>query len=149
MADSPTPPADNADGAATGTSTVRLELPAHSAYLAILRSVVGNLAARHDFTVEEIDDLRMAVDEAGSLLLEAATDTLDAVFTLGTGRVDTTLSARTSPGFGVDRDSFGWTLLAALVEDVAVDEGDGPDETVITIRAATAQDLTGEAEPRP
>lgn len=110
----------SADSAAPEEGVVRLEIPAQGAYLAILRSVVGNLAGRHDFTVEEIDDLRMAVDEAASLLLDAATGPLDAMFTIGPGRVDTQLTAPTPAGFEIDRDSFAWTLLAALVEDVDV-----------------------------
>jgi len=43
---------------------VRLSIPADGAYIAVPRSVVGNLAARNNFTVDEIDDLRIAVDEA-------------------------------------------------------------------------------------
>ena len=59
----------------TGRSAeVRLSIPADSAYIAVPRSVVGNLAARNDFTLDAIDDLRIAVDEACALLLPQATD---------------------------------------------------------------------------
>ncbi len=59
----------------TGRSAeVRLSIPADSAYIAVPRSVVGNLAARNDFTVDAIDDLRIAVDEACALLLPQASD---------------------------------------------------------------------------
>ena len=48
---------------------VRLQLPAIGAYLSVLRTATAGLAARLDFTLEEIEDLRIAVDEACALLL--------------------------------------------------------------------------------
>ena len=50
---------------------VRLRLPAIGAYLSVLRTATAGLAARLDFTLEEIEDLRIAVDEACALLLPA------------------------------------------------------------------------------
>ncbi len=62
---------------------VRLTIPADGAYVAVPRSVVGNLAARNDFTLDAIDDLRIAVDEACALLLPQASDgMLECVFTI-------------------------------------------------------------------
>src|SRR4029453_19457334 len=46
------------------TSTVHLEIPASGAYLAVVRAAATGLAAQLQFTYEEIDDLRIAVDEA-------------------------------------------------------------------------------------
>ena len=51
---------------------VRLRLPAVGAYLSVLRTATAGLAARLDFTLEEIEDLRIAVDEACALLLPSA-----------------------------------------------------------------------------
>ena len=41
-----------------------LRLPADSAYLAVLRTATAGLAARINFTLDDIEDLRIAVDEA-------------------------------------------------------------------------------------
>ncbi len=69
------PPGRHSTVSSTGRpAEVRLSIPADSAYVAVPRSVVGNLAARNDFTVDAIDDLRIAVDEACALLLPQATD---------------------------------------------------------------------------
>ena len=48
---------------------VRLRLPAVGAYLSVLRTATAGLAARLDFTLDEIEDLRIAVDEACAMLL--------------------------------------------------------------------------------
>ena len=68
-------PADDRTRAATGTrcaTSCRCGLPASAAYLAVLRTTTASLAARLDFTLDEIEDLRIAVDEASCLLLVGA-----------------------------------------------------------------------------
>ena len=40
---------------------MELRLPADSAYLAVLRTTTAGLAARLDFTLDDIEDLRIAV----------------------------------------------------------------------------------------
>ena len=51
---------------------VELRLPADSAYLAVLRTATAGLAARINFTLDDIEDLRIAVDEACAILLPQA-----------------------------------------------------------------------------
>lgn len=51
---------------------VTVRLPAASAYLSVLRTATAGLAARLDFTLDEIEDLRIAVDEACAMLLTQA-----------------------------------------------------------------------------
>ena len=55
-----------------GGDVVELRLPADGAYLSVLRTATAGLAARLDFTLDEIEDLRIAVDEACALLLPDA-----------------------------------------------------------------------------
>ena len=43
---------------------VTVRMPAEGAYLSVLRTATAGLAARLDFTLDEIEDLRIAVDEA-------------------------------------------------------------------------------------
>ena len=54
---------------------VEIRLPADSAYLSVLRTATAGLAARLDFTLDEIEDLRIAVDEACAMLLPDAVET--------------------------------------------------------------------------
>src|SRR5215213_1639624 len=48
---------------------VELDVPAHPAYVAVVRTAAAGLAARADLTLDRIEDLRIAVDEACALLL--------------------------------------------------------------------------------
>ena len=70
-----------------GDDVVELRLPADGAYLSVLRTATAGLAARLDFTLDEIEDLRIAVDEACALLLpDAVPDaTMTCLFALSDG----------------------------------------------------------------
>jgi len=52
--------------------TIRLSVPAALEYVRILRLTASGVASRLGFDVEEIEDLRVAVDELASLVVEAA-----------------------------------------------------------------------------
>ncbi|MDX6291990.1 MAG: serine/threonine-protein kinase RsbW [Kribbellaceae bacterium] len=105
---------------------VRLSIPADSAYVAVPRAVVGNLAARNNFTVDAIDDLRIAVDEACALLLPQATDgVLDCVFWIDPPLLTVSTTATVPDDWKPDTASFGWTVLSALVETAAAETIDG------------------------
>jgi serine/threonine-protein kinase RsbW len=100
---------------------VRLTIPADSAYVAVPRAVVGNLAARNDFTLDTIDDLRIAVDEACALLLPHTSDgVMECVFTVKPPTLVVEVSAAVPEDWEPDTAGFGWTVLAALVDDAEV-----------------------------
>jgi serine/threonine-protein kinase RsbW len=50
---------------------VEIAVPARAEFLHVVRTVVGSVAARHDLTIDAIEDLRIAVDEACAQLLSA------------------------------------------------------------------------------
>jgi serine/threonine-protein kinase RsbW len=119
---------------------VRLSIPADSAYIAVPRSVVGNLAARNDFTVDAIDDLRIAVDEACALLLPQASDgVLDCVFGIEPPRLIVSTTATVPNDWKPDTGSFGWTVLSALVDSVAAETADGRLTITLTASAVPAE----------
>lgn len=99
---------------------VRIVLPAVGAYLSVLRSATAGLAARLDFTLEEIEDLRIAVDEACAILLVGAAPdaTLECEFELLTDEIRVSVTVPTVDGEQPVRDSFAWTVLAALAGSV-------------------------------
>jgi serine/threonine-protein kinase RsbW len=49
-----------------------IEVPARPQYVKVLRSLIASVAAGLDFSLERIDDLKMAVGEASSQLLDSA-----------------------------------------------------------------------------
>ena len=109
-----------AAGAPTGQDLVEMRVPATSAYLAVLRTAAAGLAARLDFTLDEIEDLRIAVDEACALLLPSAVPGADirCAFVVGSDTLSVTVSAPTIGGKPPRRDTFAWTVLTALAGEV-------------------------------
>lgn len=103
---------------------VVLTVPADAAYVSTVRLTAASVAARSDLTIDEVDDLRLAVDEACSILLpHAASPDLEVHFTVGAG----TLTAVVSIGIDehdetteLDRGGIGWALLEALTTTVQV-----------------------------
>jgi serine/threonine-protein kinase RsbW len=99
---------------------VSVRLPAEAAYLAVLRTTTASLAARLDFTLDEIEDLRIAVDEASCLLLANAKPgaELTSVFEMSDDAIKVEVSTATTEGRAPSRDSFAWTVLSALAGEV-------------------------------
>jgi serine/threonine-protein kinase RsbW len=119
---------------------VELRLPAESAYVAVLRMTTAGLAARLDFTLDDIEDLRMAVGEACALVLEHADPGGDlyATFDLSDGSIRVAVSADTAAEDDPDEDSFGWQVLTALTSDVVISR-EGPLHWVsFTVRSSIA-----------
>ena len=117
---------------------VQLRFPADGAYVSVLRTVTAGVAARSQLTVDEIEDLRIAVDEACALLLPHARPgaSLTATFTLEIGRVAFVASVAAEPGADPDRSGFAWTVLRALADDVAVSTQEGVLSIALTKRRA-------------
>jgi serine/threonine-protein kinase RsbW len=95
---------------------VSISLPAVGAYLSVLRTATAGLAARLDFTLDDIEDLRIAVDEACAMLLAQAAPsaTLDCTFELLPDTITVCVSVVTTDGLQPSRDTFAWTVLSAL-----------------------------------
>ncbi len=113
---------------------VELRLPAESAYLSVLRTATAGLAARLDFTLDEIEDLRIAVDEACALLLpDVVTGTpLTCRFVLDWDCLEVSVMASSISGRPPARDSFAWTVLTALAGEVEASADHGT--VTVTLR---------------
>ena len=111
----------------TRRSDVSLRLPADSAYVAVLRTAAAGLAARQDFTIDDIGDLRMAVTEAFALVQPAAEPGSDLVadFYLAPFELTVRVSVDATSPVPPDRDSWAWQVISALTvrADVTADEG--------------------------
>lgn len=107
------------DRQATMADVVDLRVPADPAYLAVIRTATAGLAARMNLTLDEIEDMRIAVDEACVLLLpehQGEAQFLHAAFTITETSLDVQVSgpATTLP----DGTNFAWSVLEALVGHV-------------------------------
>lgn len=110
------------DGKQQDQRTVLIQVNASPAELPPLRVVAADLAARADFDLDAVADLRLAVDEAASeLVAVAAPDALlTCVFSLDATRMEVTSSVQARPGTTLRQDSFGWRVLTTLVDEVRV-----------------------------
>jgi serine/threonine-protein kinase RsbW len=112
-----TPASTSANGQPAHLDTVVLTLPASSAYLSVLRTATAGLAARLQFTLDEIEDLRIAVDEACAMLLadgESEEHDLTCRFELATDLITVTVSVSAGSPSLPSRDTFAWQVLTAL-----------------------------------
>ena len=109
-----------ASSSAAPNDVVTIKLPAAGAYLSVLRTATAGLAARLDFTLDEIEDLRIAVDEACAMLLSQALPgaDLECEFALDSDSMRVSVSVLTQDGQEPSRDTFAWTVLSALAGDV-------------------------------
>lgn len=110
----------SADGPPVGPGEIEIQAAAHPANIASVRLLAADLAARYDYDVDEISDLRMAVDEACSELVEiAATDAVLSCRFQVTGP-DFAVTIRTTPrdGAALSDRTFGWHVLSTLVDEV-------------------------------
>jgi serine/threonine-protein kinase RsbW len=124
---------------------VEVRIPAVGAYLSVLRTATAGLAARLDFTLDEIEDLRIAVDEACAMLLQRAVPatSLTCRFDLGAAALAITVSAPTEDGRPPARDTFAWTVLTALAGEVdASTEEDGRTVAITMVKRRDGHETT-------
>jgi serine/threonine-protein kinase RsbW len=116
---------------------VELRIPADSAFLAVLRTATAGLAARLDFTLDDIEDLRIAVDEACAMVLPQARSGSDLTCSFGLGEHSLTVAvtAQCDAPRQPSRDGFAWTVLAALTSSVRADIDD--DRLTVTLSRGT------------
>jgi serine/threonine-protein kinase RsbW len=101
-----------------------LRLPADSAYLAVLRTATAGLAARINFT---LDDIGIAVDEACAILLPQARESseLECRFWLGHASMTVAVGADCDAPKPPAEEGFAWRVLTALTTfaDSSVKDG--------------------------
>jgi serine/threonine-protein kinase RsbW len=126
------PPPDKAD--------ISLRVPADSAYVSVLRTMTAGLAARLDFTVDDIEDLRIAVGEACALVLpEAVADgDLEAEFRQTPGTLTISVRVETTGRAEPDYESFAWQVLSTLTAQAAAIYDDEHLEVTFTTDSSLA-----------
>jgi serine/threonine-protein kinase RsbW len=115
--------------------TVHIRMPAKAEYVSVARLTAAAVAARHGFTYDEIEDLKIAVSEACTAAIAARTAArpLALRFVPAEGGLEIWVQsgrlgvpAFNSPGARADEPALGLFLMRCLVDDVRfVDEGDG------------------------
>ncbi len=116
---------------------IELALPADTRLLRLVRLVASGLASTAGFDVDELDDLRIAVDEAVASLLEGGDGTrLNLRFDVGVSEVGMSGSTPAAPGSPLDADrvELSTQILAAVCDDHELDVSGGNVTVRITKR---------------
>jgi serine/threonine-protein kinase RsbW len=109
----------------TPPEVVSAEVPATPDFVQVLRNVAAGVAARADMPIDQIEEIRLAVTEAASLLLtEALGTTLRMTIRRDADLLDVELSSdRTTGSWRTDRieTSWAWIVVSGLTDDVQLD----------------------------
>jgi serine/threonine-protein kinase RsbW len=107
--------------------TVALHLPADPAYAAVARTLAATIAARCHLTYDRVEDARLAVDEAFTQVVTNAQSGADVVcsFIEEAGALEFMVQSRTLLTTELPRDTFSWTVLSALADELHTTTIDG------------------------
>ncbi len=118
-------------------SVVEVRTSATAALIPTIRAVASDLAARADFDLDAISDLRMAVDEACATLVDVAAPStmLHCTFLVHPEHIEVHAEVRAGAAdAAVSTDTFGWRVLQTLADSVEALRKDA-DSTDATDRA--------------
>lgn len=105
----------------TSQAAVTITVPARAEFLHVVRTVVGSVAARHNLTIDAIEDLRIAVDEACAQLLVARGSSVVVELTAGAEGIQATCSTDAEvevwPPDGIEH-SLAAQVLQGLADEV-------------------------------
>ena len=105
------------------TETVKLRVPPKAGHVTLLRTAIGGFAARDRFTFDQVDDLRMAVEEAAvQLLRHADGEQLGLDATRTEAGIEVRLHANVQGDEPViDEASFSWAILRSLSDELSIE----------------------------
>jgi serine/threonine-protein kinase RsbW len=113
-------------------TVVSAEVPAVPGFVQVLRTIAAGVAARLDMPIDQIEEVRLAVTEAASLLLDEV-DATSIRMTIGrdAGALDVRLSADGHADlWPSDRAlaSWPWLVVKGLTDEIRAErhDGDGP-----------------------
>ncbi len=117
--------------ASSTTDDIELVLPLGHRYIATARVVAASVGADLGFDVDQIDDLRLAVDEAVAVVVDAAPEAgpgrIGIRFASDTGvltvRVSATEVADATPLTRADIDPLALRIIEAVADEFEVADG--------------------------
>lgn len=106
---------------------VEVGFPADTANMSIARTVAAAVAARADLTIDQIEDVRLAIDEAVAYVITHADQDsrVRCRMWVADGTLHAVVSGATSAATPPEPEPFSLTVLTALVGDVDTDLYDG------------------------
>ncbi|WP_406272631.1 ATP-binding protein [Nocardia sp. NBC_00881] len=110
--------------ATTRTGTISVQVPAESEQLAMLRALTETVTLMADFGIDEVTDIRLALDEVASALVLDAVEgsVIDCAFSFDDEAVQVRVASVAVSDSSPDESSFGWHIVATLTDSVATSQ---------------------------
>lgn len=110
---------------AVDTSVVGVRVPADLTQLTMLRALAETVALIGDFALDEVTDIRVALDEVATALILAATSgsNITCDFEFDGGHMRVRVGATAIETGSLEQDGFGWRVLQTLTESITVQTG--------------------------
>ncbi|MFJ1460521.1 anti-sigma factor [Nocardia wallacei] len=104
----------------TPTRTIGVRIPADFEDLALLRAVTETVALFADFAMDQVVDIRLAVEEvATALVQDSVRDTeLDCAFEYDRAGMRVRVAAVTNSDKGPDEGGMGWHIVSTLTDSL-------------------------------
>lgn len=117
-----------------GVPAVEIRVLADATQLSVVRGIAGALAVQHNFDLDAIADLRLAVDEACTQLIRRAVPSsqLICVFRFDGPGIQFAGSVPTASEAEVSDRGFGWHVLRTLTDDVSIENSSSPRSGSVT-----------------
>jgi serine/threonine-protein kinase RsbW len=108
---------------------VTITIPASPAYLRVVRLVAAGLASRISFTVDDIEDLKIAVDELSAYLIgsQGRDGVLEVSFTLYDDRIEIAGAGVYESEYRIRTEltDFSRMILDTVADEAVLDQQDG------------------------
>ena len=114
--------ADTSLNTADGANLVEVTVPLRTDYIATLRTVAASLGADAGFSIDEIDDLRLAISEIVSSLIDSTTsndDRIVATFDVSATGVAVVITTRRGE-LQIELDDLATSILQSVVDEYEV-----------------------------
>jgi serine/threonine-protein kinase RsbW len=109
------------------SAPVTITFEADTRNVSLARTMAAAMAARADLPIDQLEDVRLAVDEAVSQVVLAAPagGIVELTFAETGQGLDITVTAPSTSTAPPPKDTFSWMVLTALVDGVTADVADG------------------------
>lgn len=121
-----------------GADRVRVEFPADTINMTIARTVAAAIAVRADLTIDQVEDVRLAMDEATAHMIKIARpgSSVRCDVWIEDRVLHAAIACQVDSEPPPKPDPFAWTVLTALVESAVLDV----DGSTATLRWSLAND---------
>lgn len=108
---------------------VSISIPASPQYLQVVRLIAAGLASRLTFTIDEIEDLKIAVDELAAYLTgtQGREGTLEIEFGVESDRIEIKGTGKFAPGDKIRTEltELSRQILKTVADDAVLELNDG------------------------